>query len=65
MRALLDRWQPDVVLREPAELASYVASTERGISHVQTSIGLTALDGAALAAGVPRWSCRCSRSTSS
>ena len=44
MRALLDRWRPDVVLREPAELASYVAATERGIPHVQTAIGLTALD---------------------
>jgi UDP:flavonoid glycosyltransferase YjiC (YdhE family) len=44
MRALLDGWRPDVVLREPAELSSYVAATERGIPHVQTNIGLTSLD---------------------
>jgi hypothetical protein len=40
MRALLEEWRPDVVLREPAELASYVAGTEREIPHVQTNIGL-------------------------
>jgi hypothetical protein len=44
MRAVLDSWRPDVVLREPAELASYVAAEERGLPHVQTSIGLSALD---------------------
>ncbi len=44
MRAALDAWRPDVVLREPAELASYIAATERGIPHVQTNIGLSALD---------------------
>jgi UDP:flavonoid glycosyltransferase YjiC (YdhE family) len=44
VRAVLDDWRPHVVLREPAELASYVAATERGIPHVQTSIGLTSLD---------------------
>ena len=44
MRAACDRWHPDVVLREPAELASYIAATERGIPHVQTNIGLNSLD---------------------
>lgn len=44
MRALLDRWRPDVVLREPGELASYVAAAERDVPHVQTSIGLSSLD---------------------
>ena len=44
MRAAVKEWRPDVVLREPAELASYVAATERGIPHVQTNIGLSALD---------------------
>jgi hypothetical protein len=39
MRALLDRWQPDVVLREPAELASYVAATERGIRTSRPTSG--------------------------
>ncbi len=44
MRAVLDDWRPDVVLREPTEIASYVAATERGIPHVQTQIGLSAMD---------------------
>jgi len=44
MRAALDRWRPHVVLREPAELASYVAAHERGIPHVQTQIGPSAID---------------------
>lgn len=53
MRAALERWRPDVVLREPAELASYVAATERGIPHVQTNIGLSALDDRLLPLLVP------------
>ena len=44
MRAVIDEWRPDVVLREPAEIASYVAATERGVPHVQTQIGLSVLD---------------------
>lgn len=44
MRRLMDGWRPEVVLREPAELASYVAAEERGIPQVQTAIGLSALD---------------------
>jgi UDP:flavonoid glycosyltransferase YjiC (YdhE family) len=44
MRRLMDDWRPDVVLREPAELASYVAAEERGVPHVQTNIGLGAMD---------------------
>lgn len=44
MREVVDEWRPDVVLREPAEIASYVAASERGIPHVQTQIGLSALD---------------------
>ena len=44
MRAACGDWRPDVVLREPAELSSCVAATERGIPQVQTNIGLTSLD---------------------
>lgn len=44
MRAVFEDWRPDVVLREPAELASYVAATEHGIPHVQTNIGVSVLD---------------------
>ncbi len=31
MRRVLDGWRPDVILREPADLASYIAATERGV----------------------------------
>jgi len=41
---VLDEWRPDVVLREPAELASYVVATDRGVPTVQTNIGLSVLD---------------------
>ena len=44
MRRAMDDWRPDVVLREPAEIASYVAAQERGVAHVQTNIGLGAMD---------------------
>jgi len=44
MRAVCDSWKPDVVLREPAELSSYVAALERGVPHVQTNIGLSSFD---------------------
>ncbi len=44
MRELMDSWRPDVLLREPAELASYVSAQERGIPHVQTNTGLNSLD---------------------
>jgi UDP-N-acetylglucosamine:LPS N-acetylglucosamine transferase len=44
MRAVFDDWRPDAVLREPAELSSYIAATERGVPHVQTNIGLSCLD---------------------
>jgi UDP:flavonoid glycosyltransferase YjiC (YdhE family) len=39
LRALVDRWQPDVIVREPAEFASYVVAEERGIPHVQVNAG--------------------------
>lgn len=44
LRSVLSGWRPDVVLREPGELASYVAASERGIPHVQTNVGVCALD---------------------
>jgi len=44
MRRVHDDWRPDVVLREPAELASYVVATDRGVPTVQTNIGLSVLD---------------------
>ena len=53
MRAALEQWRPDVVLREPGELASYVAATERGVPHVQTNTGLSSLDDRVLPLLVP------------
>lgn len=44
MQAIFDRWQPDVVLREPAELSSYVTAHTRGVPHVQANIGLSSFD---------------------
>lgn len=44
MRRIAARWQPDVVVREPAELSSYVVAQERGVPHVQANIGLSRLD---------------------
>jgi hypothetical protein len=43
LRALVDRWSPEVVLREPGEFASYVVAEEHGIPHVQVSAGLDRL----------------------
>jgi UDP:flavonoid glycosyltransferase YjiC (YdhE family) len=40
MRALVETWQPDVVLREPAEIASYVVAAEHDLPYVEVNIGL-------------------------
>jgi hypothetical protein len=44
VRRAVEAWRPDVVLREPGELASCVVATERDIPQVQTNIGVSALD---------------------
>ena len=44
MREVVARWAPDVVLREPAELSSYVAAQEAGVPLVQCNIGLDRFD---------------------
>lgn len=41
LRALTHDWRPDVVVREPAELASLVAAEEAGLPHAQVAIGMT------------------------
>jgi hypothetical protein len=38
--ALVDRWRPDVVLREPTEFASLAVALRAGVPHVQVAIGL-------------------------
>ena len=39
--ALCHDWRPDVVVREPAELASLVAAEEAGLAHAQVAIGMS------------------------
>jgi glycosyltransferase len=40
MREVAGSWRPDVVLREPAELASYAVAAELEIPHLEVNIGL-------------------------
>lgn len=40
VRAIVESWRPDVVVREPSELASYVAAEWSGVPQVQVNIGL-------------------------
>ncbi len=44
MRAVVDEWHPQVIVREPAELASYVVAEETGIPHLQVAIGLASFE---------------------
>lgn len=37
---LVDRWRPDIVLRESAELASVAAAERAGVPHVHVCIGM-------------------------
>ncbi|HEY9294577.1 MAG TPA: glycosyltransferase [Microlunatus sp.] len=41
IRAAIDEWRPDVVVREPAELGSLAAAERAGVPHVQVAIGMT------------------------
>jgi UDP:flavonoid glycosyltransferase YjiC (YdhE family) len=40
LRRVVETWRPDVVLREPAEVASYVVAMESGLPYVEVNIGL-------------------------
>ncbi|HET6653613.1 MAG TPA: glycosyltransferase [Nocardioides sp.] len=40
MRAIFEAWRPDVVLREPGELSSFVVATRLGIPSVEVNPGL-------------------------
>ncbi|HWL38173.1 MAG TPA: glycosyltransferase [Frankiaceae bacterium] len=42
--ALVDEWRPDLVVREVAEVGSYVAATRAGVPHVQVALGLRAME---------------------
>lgn len=43
--SLISSWQPDLVLREVAEVGSYVAASRAGVPFVSVALGLRALDG--------------------
>jgi len=43
--AFVTEWAPDLVVREPAELASLVVAEAAAIPHVQVAIGMTAHEG--------------------
>jgi UDP:flavonoid glycosyltransferase YjiC (YdhE family) len=40
LRATVEEWRPDMILREPAEFASAVVAEETGVPHVQVAAGL-------------------------
>lgn len=40
MQEAVDTWHPDLIVREPAEVASLVVAESRGVPHVQSSIGI-------------------------
>ena len=40
VRATVESWRPDVILREPAEVASYVVASQLGVPFVEVNIGV-------------------------
>jgi UDP:flavonoid glycosyltransferase YjiC (YdhE family) len=44
VREVVNEWRPDLIVREPAEFASYVVADELGLPHVQVAIGIAAFD---------------------
>jgi UDP:flavonoid glycosyltransferase YjiC (YdhE family) len=40
LRTTVESWRPDVILREPAEVASYVVASDLGVPCVEVNIGL-------------------------
>jgi hypothetical protein len=49
LRAAIEEWRPDLVLREPNEYASAIAAEEAGVPHARVAIGLALADEGALA----------------
>jgi UDP:flavonoid glycosyltransferase YjiC (YdhE family) len=48
LRAAIDEWRPDVVVRDPAEFASAAAAGDAGIPHVRVGVGLAATEDVSL-----------------
>lgn len=44
LQAAVDRWQPEVIVRETSEFASYIVAEAAGIPHVQVAVGLTSFE---------------------
>jgi UDP:flavonoid glycosyltransferase YjiC (YdhE family) len=44
MLEYVDRWRPDVIVRETLELAAFVAAERHSIPHVEVALGLKSLD---------------------
>ena len=44
LRALVDEWWPDLVVRESSEFASYVVAQAAGVPCVEVAVGLAAFD---------------------
>ena len=44
LRALVEEWRPDLVVREASEFASYVVAQAAGVPCVEVAVGLAAFD---------------------
>ena len=53
LRATIEEWRPDLVVREPSEFASAIAADELGVSHVRVAVGLALVEDGALAFAAP------------
>jgi hypothetical protein len=53
LRAALEEWRPDLVMRETNEYASALAAEEAGIPHARVGIGLALVEEGALAIATP------------
>ncbi|HEX2302029.1 MAG TPA: glycosyltransferase [Gaiella sp.] len=53
LRAAIEEWRPDLVLREPNEYASAIAAEEAGVTHARVAIGLALVEEGALAIATP------------
>jgi hypothetical protein len=43
-RRIIDEWQPNLVLRETYEIASFVAAEAAGVRQAQVAIGLSSFE---------------------
>ncbi len=48
LEAACEEWQPDVLIREEAELASAIAAERHGVPHARVGVSLAGLEGMAL-----------------